>query len=141
MLPHRCNAQLIRRKKYDQRLFPQLIPQRDNPCPPGLIHIDDPLIAAAAELEGNIFQFFAESSINQNINAGKHVIRCLTAGMAALTQQLIIQPKAGEAPNCLTGILLPHFPQQRQQGALVFRLKRFSAEQRKALYISRLQCR
>ena len=47
-------------------------------------------------------------------------------------QQFVLQPEAGEAPNVLVGVFIPHFAQEGQEVALVLRLKGLAAQHRQA---------
>ena len=111
----------------------QFVPDRDLPRLSGSVHVDDPLVPAAPELEGDVLQLLDEPPVYQYVDAGQHPVRCLAPGIAAVMQQLVLQTEAGEAPDGLMGVLLPYLPQQGQQLPLVLRLEGLAAQHGQAV--------
>ena len=72
-------------------LSAQLIPEDNATGGEGLGQIDDALVAAATELEGDVFFLPEEAAVHQNINAAQEVVCHLAAGVGAILQQLILQ--------------------------------------------------
>ncbi len=95
-------------------LSAQLIPEDNAVGGEGSGQIDDALVAAATELEGDVFFLPEEAAVHQNINAAQEVVCHLAAGVGAILQQLILQPEAGEAPDILPGIAAADLPQEGQ---------------------------
>ena len=95
-------------------LSAQPIPEDNAVGGEGSGQIDDALVAAAPELEGDVLFLPEEAAVHQNIDAAQEVVRHLAAGVGAILQQLILQPEAGEAPDILPGIAAADLPQEGQ---------------------------
>lgn len=113
-------------------LSAQLIPEDNAVGGEGPGQIDDALVAATPELEGDVLFLPEEAAVHQNIDAAQEVVRHLAAGVGAILQQLILQPEAGEAPDILPGIAAADLPQEGQQVALVPGLKWLTAQHRQS---------
>jgi len=120
-------------------LSAQLIPEDDAVGGEGSGQIDDALVAAAPELEGDVLFLPEEAAVHQNIDAAQEVVRHLAAGVGAILQQLILQPEAGEAPDALVRIPPPDLLQKRQQVPLVLRLKGLAPQHRQPVDIGLVQ--
>ena len=72
-------------------LSAQLIPEDDAVGGEGSGQIDDALVAAATELEGDVLFLPEEAAVHQNIDAVQEVVCHLAAGVGAILQQLILQ--------------------------------------------------
>ena len=72
-------------------LSAQLIPEDNAVGGEGPGQIDDALVAAAPELEGDVLFLPEEAAVHQNIDAAQEVVRHLAAGVGAILQQLILQ--------------------------------------------------
>lgn len=113
-------------------LSAQLIPEDDAVGGEGSGQIDDALVAAAPELEGDVLFLPEEAAVYQNINAVQEVVCHLAAGVGAILQQLILQPEAGEAPDILPGIAAADLPQEGQQVTLVPGLEGLATQHRQS---------
>ena len=70
-------------------LSAQLIPEDNAVGGEGPGQIDDALVAAAPELEGDVLFLPEEAAVHQNIDAAQEVVRHLAAGVGAILQQQI----------------------------------------------------
>ena len=122
-------------------LSSQLVPNADRSRLPCSVHIDDPLVPAAPELQRDILQFLHKPSVHQHVDAREHLIRCFAPGIAAVCPQLIVPPEPGTAPYGLARILRLDLPQQRQQLPLVPRLERLAAQLRQSVSKGLVQLR
>ena len=62
------------------------------------VQVNQTLVGAAAETQGDILQLLHEAAVHQDIQQGEQFIRRLTAGMASLRQQFVVG-EASETPN------------------------------------------
>lgn len=113
-------------------LSAQLIPEDNAAGGEGLRQIDDALVAAAPELEGDVLFLPEKAAVHQNIDAAQEVVRYLAAGVGAIPQQLVLQPEAGEAPDILPGIAAADLPQEGQQVTLVPGLEGLATQHRQS---------
>ena len=67
-------------------LSAQLIPEDNAAGGEGSGQIDDALVAAAPELEGDVLFLPEEAAVHQNIDAAQEVVRHLAAGVGAILQ-------------------------------------------------------
>lgn len=102
------------------------------------VQVDQTLVGAAAEAQGDILQLLHIAAVNQNIQQGEQFIRRLTAGMAALRQQFVVG-EAGKAPDGLSGKSGADPADKGEQYPLVFRLKGLAAQQGKTVDIVRTE--
>ena len=96
------------------------------------------LVAAAAKQQGDIFLLFDKLAVDDQINAGEHIIRHVRVYASALGQVGIIGV-ARVAPDIFVRKGRTHALQETRQHLLVLRLKRLAAQQRQPLNIVRLQ--
>ena len=113
-------------------LSAQLIPEDNTVGGEGLGQIDDALVAAAPELEGDVLFLPEEAAVHQNINAAQEVVCHLAAGVGAILQQLVLQSETGEAPDILPGIAAADLPQEGQQVTLVPGLEGLATQHRQS---------
>ena len=114
-------------------LSAQLIPEDNAVGGEGSGQIDDALVAAATELEGDVLFLPEEAAVYQNINAVQEVVCHLAAGVGAILQQLVLQSETGEAPDILPGLAAADLPQEGQQVPLVPRLEGLATQHRQAI--------
>jgi len=127
----RFGANLLSSKRptaFLMKLFSELCPTGDDTGAARLVHVDDALVTAAAELEGDVLQLLAEAPVDEHVDAVEHCVRHLAARVAAIPLQLVVETVAREAPDGLLRIPRTHLSQQRQQIPLVLRFKRLTAE-------------
>ena len=104
-------------------------------CP---VHINDPLVAAAAELQGDVLFLRHKPPVDENVDTGEHFLRSLAVGVRTGSQQLL-QLIAGVAPDVFLRIFFPDAAQHGQQCPLVFRFKGVSAQERQTAHIGLIQ--
>ena len=66
------------------------IPKGDFFVLKGCFHIDEALVGGAAEAQGNIFERFDVSAVNQNVDERKHFVGGITSRVASLSPKLLI---------------------------------------------------
>lgn len=112
---------------------------RDGTSPALPAQMEDPLVAAAAKLKGQILFFFYEFSVHKNIYIGKKLICGLGMYRAFGIQKITLIGVAGVAPDILLWKLLFDLAQKHQKRALVVRLHGLAAQQGQSLDIVMLQ--
>ena len=99
--------------------------------------MQDPLVAAASESKGNVFQGFYKFTIYKNIYTGKHFF-CKWGIDFTSRDQIHIVEITGVAPDGFVRIGLADIFQKTCKNLLVLRLERLTAKKREAFYIRRL---
>ncbi len=91
--------------------------------------VDDALVGAAAELEGDVLLRLEERSVDENVRERQHLVRHLGAP-ARLGLKVGLEDASGVYPQRLrVAELLAEAPEERHQRALVLGLHRLAAEQ------------
>jgi len=92
-------------------------------------HIQQPLVAAAAEAQGDVVLCLHEFTVHQHIQQLQQLIGHLAPGGAGLFAGELLPGVAGVAPDCFVGVQGLEVAHKGQQLPLVFRLKGLAAQQ------------
>ena len=92
-------------------------------------HIQQPLVAAAAEAQGDVVLCLHEFTVHQHIQQLQQLIGHLAPGGAGLFAGELLPGVAGVAPDRFVGVQGLEVAHKGQQLPLVFRLKGLAAQQ------------
>ena len=102
---------------------------------PAGVQVDEALVGAAPEPEGQVLQLLHEPAVHQHVQQGQHLVRHLPSGVAGGSRQLLVG-EAGKAPDGLFRQLPPHPAEKGHQGPLVGRLEGLPAQQGQAVDVA-----
>ena len=115
-----------------------ILPQHHMTGSAGAVHINDALIAGAAEPQADVVLVLHEVAVHEHIYILKELVGHLAAS-AAGPQNFLLKMVAGIAPDGLAGVQRLDVFDEGQQFPLVFRLERLAAQQRQAVDVARSQ--
>ena len=92
-------------------------------------HIQQPLVAAAAEAQGDVVLCLHEFTVHQHIQQLQQLIGHLASGQAGLLAGKLLPGVAGVAPHRFVGVQGLEVAHKGQQLPLVFRFKGLAAQQ------------
>ena len=104
----------------------------------GGVHINDALVAAAAEPQADVVLILHKIAVHQHVNILQKLVGHLTPPWTGL-QNVALIGVAGVAPDSLVGVQCLYAFYKGQQGALVFRLQRLAPQQGQTVDVIRLQ--
>lgn len=95
---------------------------------PKIFHADYALVGGTPEGQLQVFFFFDEGAVNQNVNRAQNLFGMLGVAASVVGKQVGFQNVAGPAPNVFFGELLANLFYKVQNVGLVFNLKRLAAK-------------
>lgn len=96
----------------------------------GLFYIQQTLVAAAAEPQGDIVLCLHELAVHQHIQQAQQLVGSFTPGKTWLFAGQLFPGVAGIAPHRFVGVQGLEVAHEGQQLPLIFRLHGFAAQQR-----------
>ena len=103
------------------------------------IKMQDSLVAASAEFQGEIFFGFDEFAVYEGVDAIEHLIRVFGVDFSAGDEIYIIEV-SGVAPDIFLRVAFFDLLQESCEFFLVLWLEGFAAEEGKSLDICRFEC-
>ena len=99
------------------------------------VQVDEALVPAAPEPQGDVLQLLHEAAVHQHVQQGQELVRHLAAGVGAVGGQFLVG-KAGEGPDVFLRVGGPDPAQEGHQHPLVFRFEGFAAQERQAVDVA-----
>ena len=115
-----------------------VLPPHGLPGGKGLFHIQQTLVAAAPEPQGDIVLGFNKFAVHQHIQQTQQLVGGFAPGKTWLFAGQLFPGVAGIAPHRFVGVQGLEVAHKGQQLPLIFRLHGFAAQQGKARDIVRL---
>ena len=101
--------------------------------------MQDSLVAASAEFQGEIFFGFDELAVYKGIDAGEHLVSVFGVDFSARDEVYIIEI-SGVAPDIFLRVAFFDLLQESCEFFLILWLEGFAAQERKSLNVCRFEC-
>ena len=99
-----------------------ILPECDAAARQRARHVDDALVARAAEAERDVVQLLHKAPVHEHVNEREQLVRDLAAGMGAVGVQLL-PGEAGESPDGLARQSFADKTQKKAAARVDFRVR------------------